>query len=102
LPKEDARVARETVCRRIALGNNRAENAIRPFVISRKNSFFCDTVAGTQASANLYSMIETAAANGLEPHAYLARTFTELPNAQTVDDIEKLLPFTSSSAQEWG
>jgi transposase len=80
----------------IVLDNNRAENAIRPFVIGRKNWLFCDTVAGAQASANLYCLIETAKANGLEPHAYLARVFAELPNAQTVDDIEKLLPFKHS------
>jgi transposase len=77
----------------IALDNNRAENAIRPFVIGRKNWLFCDTVAGAQASANLYSLIETAKANGLEPHAYLARVFADLPAAQTLTDIEKLLPF---------
>jgi len=77
----------------LPLDNNRAENAIRPFVIGRKNWLFSDTVAGAQASANLYSLIETAKANGIEPHAYLTRLFTELPTAQTVEDIEKLLPF---------
>lgn len=77
----------------IPLDNNRAENAIRPFVIGRKNWLFCDTQAGAQASANLYSLIETAKANGLEPHAYLTRLFTELPSAQTIADIESLLPF---------
>jgi transposase len=44
------------------------------------------------ASANLYSLIETAKANGLEPYAYLRYLFTELPKAETVDDIEALLP----------
>lgn len=77
----------------IPLDNNRAENVIRPFVIGRKNWLFCDTQAGAHASARLYSLIETAKANGLEPHAYLTRLFTELPSAQTVDDIEALLPF---------
>lgn len=77
----------------IPLDNNRAENAIRPFVIGRKNWLFCDTIAGARASANLYSIIETAKANGLEPHAYLTRLFTELPSAKTVEDIERLLPF---------
>jgi transposase len=77
----------------IPLDNNRAENAIRPFVIGRKNWLFCDTVAGAQASANVYSLIETAKANGFEPHAYLTRLFTELPNAKNVTDIEALLPF---------
>ncbi len=84
----------------VSLDNNLAENGIRPFVIGRnfrrKNWLFCDTVAGVQASANLYSLIETAKANGLEPHAYLARVFADLPAAQTVADIEKLLPFKQS------
>jgi transposase len=45
-----------------------------------------------QASANLYSLIETAKANGLEPYAYLRHLFTELPKAETVEAIEALLP----------
>jgi transposase len=77
----------------IPLDNNRAENVIRPFVIGRKNWLFADTQAGAHASARLYTLVETAKANGLEPHAYLTRLFTELPTANTVDDIERLLPF---------
>ena len=60
---------------------------------SRKNWLFSDTVHGAKASANLYSLIETAKANGLEPYAYLRRVFTELPAATTVEDIEALLPW---------
>ncbi len=60
----------------IPLDNNRCENAIRPFVIGRKNWLFSDTPAGATASANLYSLIETAKANGLEPHAYLTHLYT--------------------------
>ena len=45
-----------------------------------------------QASANLYSLIETVKANGLEPYAYLRHLFTELPKAETVETIEALLP----------
>lgn len=77
----------------IPLDNNRCENAIRPFVIGRKNWLFCDTQAGAIASARLYSLIETAKANGLEPHMYLTRLFTALPSAHTLADIEALLPF---------
>ena len=51
-----------------------------------------DSVRGVKASANLYSLIETAKANGLEPYAYLRRVYTELPQAQTVEAIEALLP----------
>ena len=48
---------------------------------------------GAKASANLYSLIETAKANGLEPYAYLKRLLTQLPNAKGYDDVHKLLPF---------
>ena len=77
---------------RLEVDNNLTENAIRPFVIGRRNWLFSDSVRGVQASANLYSLIETAKANGLEPHAYLRRVFTDLPRAETVEAIEALLP----------
>lgn len=75
------------------IDNNPAENAIRPFVIGRKNWLFCASQAGANASANLYSLIETAKANGLEPYAYLKKVFTDLPNARTVEAVEALLPW---------
>lgn len=77
---------------RLPIDNNLTENAIRPFVIGRKNFLFCDTVAGAHASANLYSLIETAKANGIEPYAYLRSIFTDLPRATSVEQIEALLP----------
>ena len=70
---------------------------MRPFVIGRKNFLFCDSVAGANASANLYSLIETAKANGIEPYAYLKLLFTELPKASTVEDVEALLPINSTT-----
>lgn len=57
-----------------------------------KNWLFADTVAGAEASANLYSVIETAKANGLAPGAYLQHVFTELPKARTLEDVDALLP----------
>ncbi len=80
---------------RLRIDNNLVENAIRPFVVGRKNYLFCDTVRGANASANLYSLIETAKANNIEPYQYLRRVFTELPNATTVEDVEALLPCTA-------
>ena len=77
---------------RLEIDNNLAENAIRPFVIGRKNWLFSHCVNGVKASANLYSLIETAKANGLEPYAYLRHVFTELPKATSVEDMEALLP----------
>ena len=49
-------------------------------------------MAGANASASLYSLIETAKANGIEPYAYLKTVFCELPQAESVEDIEALLP----------
>ena len=79
---------------RLVIDNNGAENAIRPFVVGRKNWLFSHSVKGVKASANLYSLIETAKANGLELYAYLRYLFTELPKAETVEAIEALLPGT--------
>ena len=77
---------------RLPIDNNLTENAIRPFVVGRKNWLFSDSVRGVKASANLYSLIETAKANGIEPYAYLRHLFTELPCAKTAEDVEALLP----------
>lgn len=82
---------------RLEIDNNRCENAIRPFVTGRKNWLFNDTVHGAQSSANLYSLIETAKANGLQPYAYLRRVFTEIPRATIVADIEALLPWATTT-----
>ncbi len=60
---------------------------------------FSDTVDGARASANLYSLVETAKANGLEPYAWLEQVFTDLPKAVTVKDIESLLPWNAGSAE---
>jgi len=81
---------------RYPIDNNRAENAIRPFTVGRKNWLFANSQAGAKASANLYSLIESAKANGLNPYEYLKVVFKELPNAQSVDAIEKLLPWNAS------
>jgi transposase len=82
----------------VPLDNNRCENAIRPFVIGRKGWMFSDTVPGAVASANLYSLVETAKANAIEPHAYLSHLFDQLPRATTVQDFEALLPWNVKAA----
>lgn len=75
------------------IDTNPVENAIRPFVVGRKNWLFADSVAGATASANLYSLIETAKANGIEPYHYLVALFERIPLAHTVDDYEALMPW---------
>ena len=54
---------------------------------------FADTVAGANASANLYSLVETCKAHRIDPYDYLARLFKALPAAQTADAFEALLPW---------
>jgi transposase len=72
--------------------NNSVENAIRPFVVGRKNWLFSYTPEGAEASSCLYSLIETAKANGLEPYWYLKYLFENLPEAMTMDEFESLMP----------
>ena len=84
---------------RLPIDNNLAENAIRPFVVGRKNWLFAGTPEGAEASALLYSLIETARANGLEPYAYLRFIFEKLPTAESLQDYEALLPWNLSPDQ---
>jgi transposase len=76
----------------VGLDNNPAENAIRPFAIGRKNWLFAGSPAGAKASATLYSLVETAKANGIEPYRYLRFLFERLPYAKTPEDYWKLTP----------
>ncbi|SEJ45422.1 IS66 C-terminal element, partial [Azotobacter beijerinckii] len=77
----------------LPVDNNAAERAIRPFVIGRKNWLFSDTPKGATASAHLYSLVETAKANGQEPYAWLRHVLERLPTAQGAEDYEALLPW---------
>jgi transposase len=77
---------------RVPLDTNAVENAIRPFVVGRKAWLFADTMAGARASANLYTLIETAKANGLEPWRYLNLLFAHLPAVERPDQLARLLP----------
>ena len=77
----------------LPIDNNRCENAIRPFVIGRKAWLFSDTPAGAHASAVIYSLVQTAKANGLEPYTWLRQVLRDLPAAKTVEDVEALLPW---------
>jgi transposase len=77
----------------LPIDNNPVENAIRPFVIGRKNWLFADTQAGAHASALIYSVLETAKANGHEPYLWLRHILNALPSAKKVEHYEQLLPW---------
>ena len=76
---------------RLSIDNNRAERAIKPFVIGRKNWLFSQTANGANASAALYSIIETAKANGLVPFDYVKQCLDELCKPQP--SIDTILPW---------
>ena len=77
---------------RLRPDNNLVENAIRPFVVGRKNWLFAGSPDGASASASFLSLIETAKANGLEPYGYLRHIFKKMPLVQTEQDLKDLLP----------
>lgn len=79
---------------RLNISNCGVENKIRPFAIGRKNWLFSDSVEGAKSSAMFYSLIETAKANNVEPFDWLMGILEKLPYAETVEDYEKLLPFS--------
>lgn len=93
LQKYWSRLIRYTERGDLPIDNNRCENAIRPFVVGRKAWLFSDTPAGANASAVIYSLVQTVKANGLEPYAWLRRIMRDLPAAKTVEDVEALLPW---------
>lgn len=82
----------------IEISNNQVENAIRPFVVGRKGWLFSDTPQGAQASAILYSVMETAKANALNLERYIQHLLTVLPQRLAAGDgaFDDLLPWAVS------
>ena len=72
--------------------NNSVENAIRPFVVGRKNWLFSNTPRGARSSAVMYSLVESAKNNNLNVYNYLRYLFTKLPVAKSHEEIDRLLP----------
>ena len=84
---------------RLEIDNNRSERSIKPVIIGRKNWLFANTPQGARASAIIYSIVETAKANGLNPYYYLRYLFEQLPNIDLTDEkaLDQLLPWSSST-----
>jgi transposase len=72
---------------------NAVENAIRPFVLGRKNWLFSGSPEGAESSCGIYSLIETAKQNGLNPYSYLHKVFEAVPLIKSDNDWESLLPW---------
>lgn len=86
---------------RLEISNNRAERSIKPFVIDRKNFLFANTPRGAKASAVVFSIIETAKENGLNPYAYLTYIFKNAPNWDVRNDVEALQRLMPSSVPDY-
>ena len=79
----------------VPISNNLAD-IIRPFTVGRKNWLFCDSVKGAEASAVVYTLVETAKANGIDPYGYLLLVLTMLPylgKNPSHEELEKLMPW---------
>ena len=84
---------------RVELDNNSAERAIKPFATGRKNWLFANSTVGADASATVYSIVESAKANGLDPMKYLQFLFEQIPTVTglTGSSIEDLLPWSNAA-----
>ena len=88
----------------VELSNNQVENAIRPLVVGRKGWLFCDTPEGAEATAIIYTILETAKANHLNPETYLRHLLTTLPQCQVNNSkcaINDLLPWSDDMQKQF-
>ena len=84
---------------RLSISNNAAENAIRPFTVGRKNWLFCDTQKGAAASASIYSIVETAKANGLNIYLYFKYLLEQMTDCDWLGHPELLTDLMPWSAK---
>jgi transposase len=88
-------------CAYLTPDNNACENAIRPFVLGRKNWLFNKSPAGAESSCGMYSLIETARQNGLEPFRYLSALFHCCPLVADEHEWADLLPWNIKYSQKF-
>lgn len=82
---------------RLPISNNLCESNIKPFATARRAWLFADTPKGATANAVLYTLVESARANGLDVYSYLKYLLTEMPNNQYLENpeiLEHYLPWS--------
>ena len=86
----------------LEIDNNAAERAVKPFVIGRKNWLFANTSKGAVSSAIIYSIVETAKANGLKIERYLQYLFNAVSNLEfrDRDSLIGLMPWSDKIPEE--
>lgn len=98
--KQKDKVMRVLEDGRLELDNNLAERTVKPFVIGRKNWLFCNTPQGADASCTIYSIVETAKLNNLNPYEYVKYLLDEMPGKKlNEEELERLLPWSPSIPQ---
>lgn len=83
-----------------SISNNMSENSIRPITVGRRNWLFCDSTSGANASMMVYTLLETARSNGLNPQKYLEYLLRERPNGNMSDEALDAMAPWSPKAQE--
>jgi len=78
---------------RLENNNNQSERAIKPFVIGRKGWLFADSVAGAEAAAIIFSLVETCKHHDIEAYDWFRYVLQQIPLCQSDADMEALLPF---------
>ncbi|MFU8786117.1 MAG: IS66 family transposase, partial [Candidatus Izemoplasmataceae bacterium] len=87
---------------RLEIDNNRGERAIKPFVIGRKNWLFSNTANGAYASSVLYSIVQTAIINQINPYKYISHVLHILANTKINElDLNTLTPYNESIRQKF-
>ena len=84
---------------RLEFSNNRCERSVKPFVQGRKAWLFSNTPDGAEASSAMFSIIETAKDNGLNPFQYVKFLLETLPNLSTNENLEAFLPWSDTLPQ---
>lgn len=87
------RVRNYLECGHVEIDNNLIENAIRRVALGKKNWLFADTDSGAQASATIYTILQTAKANGLNVNQYLTDVLHGIGSCKVAKDYEELLPY---------
>lgn len=87
---------------RVEISNNSCERAIKPFTVGRKNWMFMNSVNGAKSSGAIYSLVESAKANGIVPQKYMEYLLKNLPNIEIEDPkvLEKILPWSKELPKE--
>ncbi len=83
------------------IDNNWAEQSMRPIALGRKNYLFVGSERSGRSTANLYSLVETCKANGINPQGYLAYILDRLPGAKTEEALAQLLPYAQRMAERF-